>query len=54
MGELREDGVDLTGFPVGGDGMVTAGSYHLGLGAPDGDHARAAIARHLSAAPSTE
>jgi hypothetical protein len=53
MGELG-DGVDLTGFPVGGDGTVTDGGYHLGLGAPDGDHARAAIARHLTAAPPTE
>ena len=40
---LADDGVSVNGFPVSGDGTTGRGSFYFGLGAPDGDAARAAL-----------
>jgi len=46
-----DTGVTVTGFPVAaGDGGGTRGSYFIGLGAPDGDAARAALEAAVRAA----
>jgi hypothetical protein len=42
MPQLAGDGMDVTGFPVSGPEAGPA-SYHIGLGPPDGDAARAAL-----------
>jgi hypothetical protein len=39
-----DEGVTVTGFPVAVDGNTSRGSYFVGLGAPDGERARAALA----------
>lgn len=39
--QAAADGIDLTGFAVAGEGGP--GTYHVGLGAPDGDAARQAV-----------
>ena len=49
LAELIADGIDLTGFGTHVDGVATEATYHLGLAAPDGDEARAVVARHVSA-----
>jgi hypothetical protein len=38
-----EEGVTVTGFPVAVEGAAGRGSFFVGLGAPDGDSARAAL-----------
>lgn len=46
---VADDGVTITGFPVSGpDGG--RGSYHVGLGAPDGPAARHALTEAVRAA----
>jgi hypothetical protein len=37
------EGVTVTGFPVAVEGVSSRGSFFLGLGAPDGERARAAL-----------
>ena len=49
LAEVRADGVDLTGFATHVDGVSTTAAYHLGFAAPDGDEARAVVARYVSA-----
>jgi hypothetical protein len=39
-----DEGVTVTGFPVAVEGITGRGSYFLGLGAPDGQRACAALA----------
>jgi hypothetical protein len=36
-------GVTVTGFPVAVEGVTSRGSFFVGLGAPDGERARAAL-----------
>lgn len=38
-----DQGVTVTGFPVAVEGVTSRGSFVVGLGAPDGDRARAAL-----------
>lgn len=38
-----DDGVTVTGFPVAVEGTSGRGSFFVGLGAPDGESARAAL-----------
>jgi hypothetical protein len=38
-----EDGVSITGFPGSAAGVSAAASYYVGLGAPDGEAAKAAL-----------
>ena len=40
---LEDDGVSVNGFPVSSDGTTGRGSFYFGLGAPDGDAAKAAL-----------
>jgi hypothetical protein len=50
---MPDDGVSVTGFPATGEGGVAArGSFYVGLGAPDGDAARAALADAIARAKS--
>jgi hypothetical protein len=45
LAALRDDeGVTVTGFPVSVEGATGRGSFFVGLGAPDGDGARTALA----------
>ena len=44
------DGVDVTGFQVSGPEGGGRGSYHVGLGPPDGEAARAALEQAIRAA----
>jgi hypothetical protein len=47
-----DEGVTVTGFPVGVEGVTSRGSFFVGLGAPDGEHARTALdaaVRHAKA-----
>jgi hypothetical protein len=39
-----DEGVTVTGFPAAVEGITSRGSYFVGLGAPDGESARAALA----------
>ena len=41
--EQGDEGVTVTGFPVSVEGGSGRGSFFFGLGAPDGDAARAAL-----------
>ncbi len=41
--EIGEDGVTVTGFPTTVEGTTGPGSFFVGLGAPDGPEARAAL-----------
>lgn len=44
LAAARDDvGVSITGFPVAVEGAAGRGSFFFGLGAPDGDRARAAL-----------
>jgi hypothetical protein len=47
-----DEGVTVTGFPVAVEGATARGSFFIGLGAPDGERARAALdaaVRHAKA-----
>jgi hypothetical protein len=47
-----DEGVTVTGFPVAAEGVTSRGSFFVGLGAPDGEHARTALdaaVRHAKA-----
>jgi hypothetical protein len=46
--ELRGDGIEPTGFAATVEGGVTVGGCYLGLGPPNGQAARAAIAQALA------
>lgn len=48
--EVADEGVTLTGFPSSVDGHATRGSFFAGLGPPDGEQARAALAEAVRAA----
>jgi hypothetical protein len=45
-----DDGVSITGFPVSIEGAGGRGSFFVGLGAPAGEEAKAALAAAISAA----
>ena len=48
--QLAGDGMDVTGFAVSGPDGGGPGSYHIGLGPPDRDAARAALEDAIRAA----
>jgi hypothetical protein len=48
--DVRDAGIEITGFPVSGYGTGGRGTFFVGLGPPDGDGARAALEEAMRAA----
>jgi hypothetical protein len=48
--ELEDEGVSITGFRVTSEGATARGSFFVGLGPPEGETAKAALAETIRAA----